>query len=394
MTTATQPKTRAADTTLGRVIVQAGAPSANPWLYHRAPFSAGDAAVFFEIPGDGTTLIIRDIECDRARKAKIADHVHSPGEFTPSGGLSGDRDTATAQAAAEFAARRGITEVWSGRSMPLIFAHFFQERGIAVRCDPEIGVLERRAKSAREVEALRAAQRKTEGAVRFACALIAGADADRAGALSAGGEPLTSERVQNEINLWLLRHGMGTSGSIVAGGPQGADCHNRGSGLLRTGEPIIIDIFPVDPSSRYFGDCTRTVVHGEIPEIVQRIHDAASRAKRAATDAARAGATGEDVHKAACAVFSGLGYGIGLPESTADDSIRFVHGTGHGVGLDVHEPPLLDFGGPALVVGDCLTIEPGLYGPKIGGVRIEDMVIVRENGCENLNTLPETLRWG
>ena len=374
MTTATQPVSKAAGAKGGRIVVQAGAPSANPWLFHRAPFTTGDAAVFFDIPGDGTTLILRDIECDRAKRAKVADHIFAPKEFTPTGGLSGDRDTATAQSAAEFAVRRGITEVWSGRSMPLIFAHFLQERGIAVRCDPELGVLERRSKSAREVEALRAAQRKTEGAVRFACEMIAGADAD-------------------EINMWLLRQGMGACGSIVAGGPQGADCHNRGAGRLRTGEPVIVDIFPVDPSSHYYGDCTRTVVHGEIPELVQRIHDAASKAKRAATDAAKPGATGEAVHEAACAVFTGLGYGIGLPESPDDDSIRYVHGTGHGVGLDVHEPPLLDFGAPALVVGDCLTIEPGLYGRKVGGVRIEDMVIVRKDGCENLNTLPETLRW-
>ncbi|MCB9848456.1 MAG: aminopeptidase P family protein [Phycisphaeraceae bacterium] len=393
MTTATQTAAKPSGKAGNRIIVQAGAPSANPWLYHRAPFHCGDAAVFFDIPGEGTTLILRDIERDRAVRAKVADHIFIPKEFTPDGGLSGDRDTATAQAAAEFAVQRGITEVWSGRSLPLIFAHFFRERGVEVRCDPEIGVLERRSKSEREVDALRKAQRQTEGAIRFACEMIANAETGKGGALLVGGEPLTSERVQNEINMWLLRHGMGTSGSIVAGGPQGADCHNRGSGPLRTGEPIIVDIFPMDPSSHYFGDCTRTVVHGEIPPVVQRIHDAAAQAKKAATERARPGVSGEDVHKAACEVFTELGYGIGLPVTPGDDSFRYVHGTGHGVGLDVHEPPLLDFGGPPLVVGDCLTIEPGLYGAKVGGVRIEDMVIVREDGCENLNTLPETLRW-
>ena len=379
--------------TSGRVVVQAGVPVANPWLFHRAPFAAGDAAVFFDIPGDGTTLILRDIECDRAKQANIADHIHAPREFTPDGGLSGDRDTASAQAAAEFAVRRGIREVWSGRSMPLIFAHFFKERGVDVRCDPNLGVLERRAKSDREVAALARAQRKTEGAVRFACEMIANANADANGDLSAGGSPLTAERMHNEINMWLLQHGMDTCTSIVAGGPQGADCHNRGAGRLRTGEPIIIDIFPMDPSSRYYGDCTRCVVHGDIPDIVQRIHDATAEAKHAALAVTRAGATGEEVHQAACDVFTELGYAIGLPESPDDDSIRYVHGTGHGVGLDVHEPPLLDFKGPELVVGDCLTIEPGLYGPKVGGVRIEDMVIVRPDGCDNLNTLPETLVW-
>jgi len=379
--------------TSDRVVVQAGSPVGNPWLFHRVPFQAGDAAVFFDIPGDGTTLILRDIECDRARASGVARHIHAPKEFTPSGGLSGDRDTATAQAAAEFAVQRGLKEVWSGRSMPLIFAHFFQERGVEVKCDPELGVLERRAKSESEVKALAQAQRMTEGAIRFACEMIASADADAKGELSAGGEPLTSERVQSEINAWLLEHGMGTSGSIVAGGSEGADCHNRGKGRLRTGEPIIVDIFPMDPSSRYYGDCTRSVVHGEIPDIVQEMHDATAKAKAAAFAVTRAGATGEQVHQAACDVFTQLGYGIGMPESPDDDSIRYVHGTGHGVGLDVHEPPLLDFGGPSLVVGDCLTIEPGLYGPKVGGVRIEDMVIVRAEGCDNLNTLPETLTW-
>lgn len=376
-----------------RVVVQAGAPSANPWLFHRAPFATGDAAVFFDIPGDGTTLILRDIECERAKQANVVDHIHAPHEFTPGGGLSGDRDTATAQAAAEFATQRGIKEVWSGRSMPLIFAHFFQERGIAVRCDPELGVVERRSKSEREVKALHAAQRRTEGAIRFACEMIANADADAQGVLMQDGAPLTSERVQSEINMWLLKNGMGTSGSIVAGGAQSADCHLRGSGPLRTGEVVIVDIFPEDPSSRYFGDCTRCVVHGQVPEVIQQIHNAASEAKRAATNATRAGVTGEAVHQAACDVFTKLGYAIGLPESQSDTSFRYVHGTGHGVGLDVHEPPLLDFGGPELVVGDCLTIEPGLYGIGVGGVRIEDMVIVREDGCENLNTLPETLTW-
>jgi len=379
--------------TSDRVVVQAGSPVGNPWLFHRAPFPAGDAAVFFDIPGEGTTLILRDIECDRARRAGVADHIYAPNEFTPDGGLSGDRDTATAQSGAEFAVRHGLKEVWSGRSMPLIFAHFFQERGITVRCDPDLGVLERRAKSEREIEALRQAQRKTEGAIRFACEMIARADADANGDLSAGGEPLTCERMHGEINMWLLRHGMDTCTSIVAGGPQGADCHHRGAGRLRTGEPVIVDIFPMDPSSRYYGDCTRSVVHGVIPEIVQRIHDATASAKRAAFAATRAGATGEAVHRAACGVFTELGYPIGMPESPGDESIRYVHGTGHGVGLDVHEPPLLDLGGPALVVGDCLTIEPGLYGPSVGGVRIEDMVIVSADRCENLNTLPETLRW-
>lgn len=381
-------------TSISRPTILAGVPTHNPWLYHRAPFLCGDPTVWIGLPGKGTTLLLRDIEMDRAKRSGAADRVHSPGEFAPTGGLSGDRETATAQAAAEFLRREGVREVWTDRSLPMLFAHLLGEAGITVRCDPEMGVLERRAKSEREVEALRAAQKTTEDAVRFACEMVARATAGRDGVLQADGAPLTSERVRSAIDIFLLERGFSTSDSIVAGGKQGADCHDRGSGPLRTGEPVIIDVFPMDPRTRYFGDCTRTVVHGEAPDAVVRMHSAIVEAKRAAIGAARPGVTGEAVHRAACEVFTAKGYSIGLPPEGAPDTYTgYAHGTGHGVGLDVHEPPLLDRGGPALVVGDCLTIEPGLYSRAVGGIRVEDMVIVREGGCENLNTLPEGLRW-
>ena len=380
-----------------RAVILAGAPAHNAWLYHRVPFAVGDPAAFVELPGKGTHFIVRDIEADRARTAEVADHVHVPSDYPPEGGFSGDRETATAQAAAEFLRREGVREVWTDRSLPMIFAHFIQEAGVTIRCDPELGVLERRSKSEREVEALRTAQRVTEKAVAYACELIATAAAGADGVLVHHGEPLTSEIVRAEIDIWLMRHGMSTSPSIVAGGAQGADCHHRGAGPLRTGEPVIVDVFPMDPRSRYYGDCTRTVVHGrehEIPQAVREMHEAVLEAKKRAIGAARIGVTGEHVHREACTALTERGYEIGLPRPGAPlTRIAIVHGTGHGVGLDVHEPPLLDAGGPPLVRGDCLTIEPGLYCPSIGGLRVEDMVIVREDGCENLNTIHEGLTW-
>jgi len=374
--------------------ILAGVPAHNPWLFRAAPFAVGDPAAYITIPGRGTFFILRDIELERAKKAGVADFVHGPREFMPASGLSADRETATAQAAAECLRREGVREVWTDRSLPMIFAHVLQNAAIEVRCDPEMGVLERRSKSAREIAALRKAQKTTEDAVRFACERIARAKAGADGVLTHDGSPLTSERVRSMIDVWLLERGFSTSDSIVAGGKQGGDCHERGKGPLRTGEPIIVDIFPMDPSSRYYGDCTRTVVHGKIPANVAEMHGAVVAAKKAAIGATRAGATGEAVHKAACDVFETRGYAIGLPGIDAPATYTgYVHGTGHGVGLDVHEPPLLDKGGPALVVGDCLTIEPGLYSLAIGGVRVEDMVIVTERGCDNLNTLPEGLTW-
>ena len=230
--------------------------------------------------------------------------------------------------------------------------------------------------------------------MEMACQLIARAEVDGDGSLIHEGTVLTSERVRNAIDVKLLELGYANVPSIVAGGPTGADCHEIGSGPLKTGQPVIVDIFPQNRTTLYNGDCTRTVVHGPVSEQLQQMHAAVFAAKQAGEAAVKPGATGEDVHKAVIAKIREHGFEVGIPDDTmSDEYCAMVHGTGHGIGLDVHEPPLLDFKGPVLVVGDALTIEPGVYSKAIGGIRIEDMVIVTENGCENLNRLPQGLTW-
>jgi Xaa-Pro aminopeptidase len=136
------------------------------------------------------------------------------------------------------------------------------------------------------------------------------------------------------------------------------------------------------------------VVHGAISPELERMHAAVVAAKAAAAAACRAGVTGQAVHEATRQSILQAGYAMGLPPADAPDTYcAMTHGTGHGIGLDVHEPPLLDMGGPELVIGDAVTIEPGLYRRAVGGVRVEDMVIVTEDGCESLNRLPEGLDW-
>jgi len=378
--------------------LMAGIPATNGALYWRIRFSVGDPVALIELPVDdchkASVLILRDIEMVRARAQARADRVGCPEDFTPAGGLSGDRETATAQAAAECLRRAGVTRVVADRTLPLIFAEIVRQAGIAVDCDPQMGVLERRSKDQQEIAWLRESQATTEGAMKMACALVASAGARRDGALVRDGEPLSCERVRAAIDHWLLDRGYSNPPSIVAGGPGGADCHNLGHGELRTGEPVIIDIFPRNRQTHYYGDCTRTVVHGEVADEIVKMHAAVRRAKAAAIAAVRPGVTGEAVHAATTGVITGLGYAVGLPDDQAPDCYcAITHGTGHGVGLDVHEPPLLDLKGPELVRGDVITIEPGLYRKDLGGVRVEDMVVVTENGCENLNRLQEGLDW-
>ena len=384
-------------TTVATARMMAGIPALNAGLYRRIRFLVGDPVAVLELPAAGKSkavLILRDIEMDRAKKTARVDEVACPKDFAPEGGLSGDRETATAQSAAECLKRAGIQKVVVDRSLPAIFGEMVRRAGLQLECDIEWGVLERRQKDAQEIEWIRKAQSVTEEVMELACREVARSTARADGVLVSQGSPLTSERLMRMIDLWLLDRGYSSPGSIVAGGIVGADCHDHGHGELRTGEPVIVDIYPRDKQTLYNGDCTRTVVHGEITDRVKRMHEAVVAAKAAATAAVRPGVTGEEVHAATAKSILAHGFQMGLPPAGSPASFTsMTHGTGHGLGLEVHEPPLLDKGGPKLLIGDILTIEPGLYCAEVGGVRVEDMIVVTANGCENFNRLPEGLDW-
>lgn len=375
--------------------VLAGIPQTNLSLFHQIRFSVGDPTAYIHIDNGPRIMILRDIELARAKQTARADEFYSPADFEPPSGLSGDRQIATAQSLAQCLLKNNITHVTADQSLPLIYAHMIQEAGIKLTCDLNLGIMERRAKDKTELEHLKNAQSITEQVMRFACQRILTASANAKGQLIHDGQPLTSESMLSRIDIEFLKHGATTPhGSIVACGPIGADCHHRGAGILHTSQPIIIDIFPHIRATGYNGDCTRTIVHGDIPNEVSKMHAAVLEAKNAAQSATKPGATGEDVHKAVVQVIKAHGYRVGLPKDTdPDTTCSMTHGTGHGIGLEVHEPPLLDYKGPPLVVGDVITIEPGLYCKAIGGLRIEDMVAVTKTGCVNFNTLPTDLQW-
>tara|TARA_B100000700_G_scaffold110917_1_gene124931 strand:- start:805 stop:1962 length:1158 start_codon:yes stop_codon:yes gene_type:complete len=377
--------------------VLAGIPKSNYSLYHKIRFLVGDPTALIRIEGgedDHSMFIVRDIEMQRARQHARADRISCPADHAPQGGLSGDRETATAEATAEYLTRQAVTSITTDRSLPYIFAYHIQQRGISIQYDPQLGILERRQKDADEAAWLQESQRVTEQAMRMACELIANADVNDDGLLIHQNEVLTSERVRSAIDVFLLERDYFNPKSIVACGPTGADCHDYGTGPLSTEQPVIVDIFPRNRKTLYYGDCTRTVVHGQASDDLVRMHMAVCEANAAGCAAARPGVTGEFVHEATIQVILENGYQTGLPSDDEPDSFcSMTHGTGHAVGLEVHEPPLLDFGGPELLLGDCLTIEPGLYCRALGGVRVEDMIILTEDGCRNLNTLYTGLDW-
>ena len=370
----------------------AGVPSSNKAIFHRVRFAPHDPVSWIQFSDGRRTMIVRDVELPRAQRSDRADSAHTYENFAPAGGLSGDRAIRAAQATAECLARENVKRVVADRTLPLIYLDELRRRGLSVECDLDLGILERRQKDAGEVAALREAQRITELAIRHACEFIATSKAVDDGSLTNDGQPVTSERVRDEIDRVLRQHGCSGEGHIVAGGPDASDCHFGGRGQLRTGGPIIVDVFPRHLATGYHGDCTRTVVHGDISPTVAKMHAAVVEAKAASLAATKAGVTGEAVHRAAIDVLHRHGYATGF-ESNGKPGGFMPHGTGHGIGLDLKEPPLLDIGGPELLVGDAITVEPALYDTTIGGIRLEDLVIVTADGYENLNTLPESLDW-
>lgn len=368
----------------------------NMTLFHRIRFSVGDSVAWIgNLEGGESMLLVRDIEMERAREHARADRVGCAADFVPEGGLSGDRDTALAQAAAECLRRAKVTSVVVDRTLPFLFAWHLQQAGIGVEFDADLGVLDRRVKGADEIAALTKAQEMTMQAMQMACSWIATAAADQGGNLVQDGAILTSERVRKKITQFLIERGFSNPhDSIVATVPHVADCHHFGTGPLRTGIPVIVDIFPRDESTGYNGDCTRTVVHGEISDEVRRMHAAVVQAKHAGCDALKAGTTGSAVHRATVEVIESHGFAFKRGSSKGDAAAPAMrHGTGHGIGLDVHEPILLDEGGGEILSGEVFTVEPGLYSASLGGVRVEDMVWVKGSASSVLGCLHEGLNW-
>ncbi len=224
--------------TTQRTTVLAGLASHNATLYHRIRFQVSDSSVIIDFADGTSTYLVRDIEMGRAREIVRADRVACAADFAPQGGLSGDRDTALAQAAAECLHQSGEKVVTVDRTLPYLYAHFMQAAGIAIEYSEDFGVLERRLKDEEEIEHLRHAQKVTGEAMTFACRTIASATPDRHGILQHEGAPLTSERVRAMITAYLLeRHFSNAHDSIVVTAPHVADCHHYGTGPLRTGLP-------------------------------------------------------------------------------------------------------------------------------------------------------------
>ena len=200
------------------------------------------------------------------------------------------------------------------------------------------------------------------------------------------GKTLTSEILRAEIDSTILRAGGIPAGTIVAGGDQACDPHERGYGPLYADSLIILDVFPRDAKTGYFGDMTRTVLRGRASEAQRKLWETVKGGQALALQRIKAGVDGMTIHKAIQEFFAKRGFPTGVRRGRR---VGFFHGTGHGLGLEIHEYPRLQ----KVVLKDrqVLTVEPGLYYPGLGGVRLEDVVLVTKMGCRILSRFPKQL---
>jgi Xaa-Pro aminopeptidase len=346
---------------------------------------------FLTLYADGSvSLLVSGLEYDRAKTDSDAEEISKLAEFGfREMAEEVDPRKAGKLVTADFLADSGIESVAVPGGFPTGTADVLRERGIDVVWDEEF-VLEgiRSVKSEREVEYIRETQRATEDAMAVAQELLERATVEN-GILCLDGEVLTSEAVRERIEITLLQRGCRTNDCIVASGAASARGHDSGTGPLEANAPIVVDIFPRHRQTRYFGDMTRTFVKGEPSDRIEEWYDLAYEAYETALETIQAGVTGEAVHGAVCDVFEPEGHPTQRTEESTEDG--FNHSTGHGVGLDVHEAPYLALEGGELEAGHVVTVEPGLYEQGAGGVRIEDLVVVTEDGYENLTEYPRGL---
>jgi Xaa-Pro aminopeptidase len=275
----------------------------------------------------------------------------------------------------------GIKHAEVPAEFPLELAERLRERGIELQPNHNEFANRRRAKNAAELDGIRRAQKAADAAMARAAEM-----------LRAGGE-LTSEDVRDAMIAVCRQHGATLESEvIVASGAAGAVGHDPGSGPLREGESIIIDIWPMDDASACYADMTRTFVIGAIPDEIAEWHGLTREALELTRAAVRPGVNGREIYDIACEVYEKAGIPTGRTKAEGE-VLRdgFFHGLGHGVGLEVHEAPNLGRSGDDLIAGDVITLEPGAYRQGFGGVRLEDLVLVTEDGAETLTDFDYTL---
>ncbi len=365
----------------------------SPELRHEVPVSIPDAFLYAE-KGDRRVVILHSLEIPRVREE--APEL----EIVPLEQLGTDELFAQGKQAWEIelevavrACRElGIEQATVPPSFPVAHADHLRTNGIEIAVDRDLFSNRRRSKNETELQGIRRAQLACEAALDAGRELLRAAQPNGAG-LEVAGEPLTCERIKRVIEDVFADHDVEGSDMIVAHGPQTAVGHNSGSGQIAPNEPIVFDLFPRDKATGCYSDMTRTYVVGEPSDELKEWYTLVKQALDSSTAEVRPGVNGNTLFREVCEHFQQAGYKTQLnkePGEVLEDG--FFHSLGHGVGLEVHELPYMGRTGQDLVPGDVITIEPGLYRSGYGGLRLEDIVVVTDDGHEVITDYPYDLK--
>jgi Xaa-Pro aminopeptidase len=368
-----------------------GVPESDADILYGTGFSAPDPFLFIEHQGR-KILLVTDFERDRARAGSKADlvwTVTSLSEEDQRRRKAKAPDLTPGGLALAALARLRVRAVEVPQNFPVGLANRLQGQGIRLQILQEPPYPRRLAKSSWEVRRIVSALRHTELALAAAAALLRHSRPVK-NRLLLGTRPLRAEDLHRVINLSLMEANCLAAHTIVAPGDQAVDPHSEGSGPIRPGEPVVIDVFPRSLDSYYFADITRTMVRGKPSSALVRQYRAVLEGQRLALSMIRPGVSVAQVHRAVQRLFEERGYATGEWRGRLQG---FTHSTGHGVGLEIHEPPKIGKVEPTVRFkkGMVVTVEPGLYYLGTGGVRIEDMVLVTARGNTNLTRYPKRL---
>jgi Xaa-Pro aminopeptidase len=366
-----------------RLIV--AAPENDADMLYATRLFAPDAFIFLQQNGK-RTVVLSDLEIDRGRKQAQADEFLPYSAFEKEVQGKSKKAPPYEKVLAHFLRKRKVRSAIVPANFPLGFARELEAQKI--RLHPTNGLFwpAREAKSESELRLMRKALEITEAGMARGIEVLRQSKPGKAQKLQWHDANLTSEILRAEIEMAVLRAGGLPANTIVAGGDQACDPHERGHGPLKANSLIILDIFPRSATSGYYGDLTRTVLRGRASDAQRRLWETVNEGQALALRKMKPGVDGLKLHNEVKKFFTDRGYPT---EMRNGRQTGFFHGTGHGLGLEIHEFPR--FQKTIFKPGQVLTVEPGLYYPGLGGVRTEDVVAITKNGIRKLSRLENQL---
>jgi Xaa-Pro aminopeptidase len=334
-------------------------------------------------------VVMNDVELGRARKKLRHCEVLALSDYRRKLKGKGVQSPGFAHVVRQLVRELQLEEVTVPANFPFGLASELRRLKVPVRIKNGAVFPEREFKSPREVKKISAALTMAEVGLSEAIQVLKCAKAGKNKKLFYRDAPLTAEKLRSVIEIAIIQAGGLACRTVVAGGKQGSDPHERGQGILRANEPILLDVFPRSQKTGYFGDITRTVVKGRASEAVRRVYHAVVRAQEVAFQGIRNNQSGAEVHRTVQDFFKEAEYPTDKKEGWMEG---FIHGTGHGLGIENREPPRIGPGSTDILrTGQVVVVGPGLYYPELGGVRVEDVVLVSDKPPRNLTQFEKVL---